>query len=466
MAEADGLGGVDFSQYQNWQQVRTPSGGTYYVVPGTAWVYDPFLSATRGRPVVYRNPTPELQEQDRQRQAQDIQLQGAQAQLEAAQNAASPLGQLAPIAGGVAGTVGGAYLIDQVTSPTLASAQVVGDKVVAGMSNGAIQVTDIATGATQAIPAAGTSGAATAGQTLLGGGSAGLPAAPTGLTATSLPSVGGVSPLLPSWVPPVALAGVAAYTGARGYDAFQAGQEAGSFTGGIKAGFEEAGPLAFVPVLGQLPIIAGGIGGLFGSRNTWKTEKNRLEKLADDGVFVPENLLASMPASGRSKDDLIRKELPADFVGRDSQGNWVNNKFAQSRNVADLRGEDIVNYSAFAKRDPDWFKKPLEERLIVANQALGAGAVKEHHGTIDIDWDKMSQPQASQVGKILGGERSTKPLVVDALPPKETTTQPQQMRSPWRDPTALSRERQAAVKIDPVRIGQLLAERRNAKARA
>ena len=60
--------------------------------------------------------------------------------------------------------------------------------------------------------------------------------------------------------------------------------------------------------------------------------------------------------------------------------------------MADLRGEDIVNYATFAENDPDWFKKPLEQRLAIANGALQAGAVKEHHGTVDVDWKKY-QPQ-------------------------------------------------------------------------
>jgi hypothetical protein len=109
-----------------------------------------------------------------------------------------------------------------------------------------------------------------------------------------------------------------------------------------------------------------------------------------------------MPTKGRKLEDLIRKDVPADFIGRDPAGNWVNNKFAKSRNVADLRGEDIVNYSAFAEHDPQWFSKPLEERLKLANERLAAGAVKEHHGTIDVQFDKPSQPEAKPAQPVPG----------------------------------------------------------------
>lgn len=126
----------------------------------------------------------------------------------------------------------------------------------------------------------------------------------------------------------------------------------------------------------------------FGDQDKWKTEGNRLGSLQDKGVYLPDNLLSSMPTGGRGKDELVNHNYGADFVGRDDQGNWVNNLFANDRDVKNLRGEDIVNYSTFAEHDPDWFRKPLQDRINYANQLLQQGAVNEHHGTIDVDWGK------------------------------------------------------------------------------
>lgn len=154
---------------------------------------------------------------------------------------------------------------------------------------------------------------------------------------------------------------------------------------------------------GTLGIATGGLSeianktplkGLLGSSDTWKTEGNRLGELEEEGIFVPQNLLDGRPTGPRSRSDLINQDLAKDFIGRDASGNWVNNKFAESRDEADLRAEDIVNYATFAEQDPLWFQKSLEERLDVAGQALNAGAVREHHGTIDIDWKKFSPAQA------------------------------------------------------------------------
>lgn len=121
---APNLAGIDFSQYRNWKQITTPRGGVYYVVPGTPYVYDPFASAARGQTVLYLNPTPEIEDRQRQQDIQNAQMRSQ-----------SPEGQIIPVFGGVAGTVGGAYAINQIqngstpatptapTTPTVASPQ-------------------------------------------------------------------------------------------------------------------------------------------------------------------------------------------------------------------------------------------------------------------------------------------------------------------------------------------------------
>ena len=130
-------------------------------------------------------------------------------------------------------------------------------------------------------------------------------------------------------------------------------------------------------------------------KDEWKTESKRLNKLKKNGTFVPEALLASMPTAGRSKSELLNRAYAADFIGRGSGNEWVNNKFSQSRNESDLRPEDIVGYSTFAEKDKDWFNKPLDVRLAEAKKALDAGAVREHKGTIDVDWNKIAAAVAN-----------------------------------------------------------------------
>lgn len=178
--------------------------------------------------------------------------------------------------------------------------------------------------------------------------------------------------------------------------------------------------------------VAGGMIGLgkslFGDKDTWKKEKNALQGLVDQGIYVPQNLIDSMPTKGRKKEELIRKDLPMDFVGRDPKGDWVNNKFAQSRNEADLTGTDVVNFSAWAENDPDWFRKPLDQRIQIAQQAVDAGAVNEHHGTIDVDFSKFSQtpgtPQAAQAQQPQAAPPPPPPVAPPQAPPAQVQTPP------------------------------------------
>lgn len=89
---------IDVSKYREWETVKTPEGGVLYIVPDSEWAYDPVLSASKGRSVFRKNPKAAMDAQQRQ---EDL-----------AEQAADPMNQLLPIAGGVAGTVGGAYAVN------------------------------------------------------------------------------------------------------------------------------------------------------------------------------------------------------------------------------------------------------------------------------------------------------------------------------------------------------------------
>lgn len=192
------------------------------------------------------------------------------------------------------------------------------------------------------------------------------------------------------------------YLGAAGaaagaYGAYQGIKDKNPLTaglGGLGAGLGinamgfGLGPPGWAAMI-AVPAIAA-LANRLGDKDQWKTEKKKLQKLQKGGTFVPEALLAQMLTRGRSKAELIRQDLAPDFVGRDAGGNWANNVFAQSRNEADLRPEDIVGYAAFAEKDKDWFNKPLDARLAEAKKALDAGAVREAKGSISVDWNKIA----------------------------------------------------------------------------
>lgn len=141
------------------------------------------------------------------------------------------------------------------------------------------------------------------------------------------------------------------------------------------------------------------IAGLFDT-NRWKTEGNRLKKLIEQGIHIPEALQGAMNLTrGRSKEELVDPSVSADFVGFRSDGAWVNNRFALSRNEADLRAEDIWGNAAFFEKFGNaWLGKFSEDqRRIIAEQALASGAVREHTGTITITWTPELEQNISTI---------------------------------------------------------------------
>lgn len=132
------------------------------------------------------------------------------------------------------------------------------------------------------------------------------------------------------------------------------------------------GPVGWAATL-AVPAIAGLLAGL-GDKDRWKEEGDNLRKLREQGVYIPDELLTALPSKGRSKQELIN-------IARATGGNEA---FANSRNESDLTGKDIVGYSAFAKRDPNWFRKPLEERISEAQSLLDQGLIRERRGQIEI----------------------------------------------------------------------------------
>lgn len=231
-------------------------------------------------------------------------------------------------------------------------------------------------GATTALPATPEMIGEATGNIGAGGiGGAGAPAAPPGLGMQAL-GYGGA-----------ALGAYNAFEGIKGKDPIQAGLGGA----GVWAGLNMAGVGGLAGLTNPIGwgLVAAptllALANKMGDKDMWKTEGNRLRKLQEGGAYIPEGLLASMPKGGRSKEQLIAE---AEAAG----GNVA---FARSRNEKDLTAQDIIGFATFAEKDPEWFNKPLDQQLQVAQQALDSGAVREHHGTIDVDWKKVGAPAAA-----------------------------------------------------------------------
>lgn len=341
MATPPIIANTDFNQWQNWQQVRTPDGSTtYYVVPGYdgRYVFDPFASDATGQITIYDNP-----------QSTYDAAQKVKDQQEAATGNAA---QIAQIGGQIAGAAGTYLVTDAVKN---GGASILGN--------------------------------------LLGGSGAAAEAAPAvpnivGANFIGAETAGTNAAMAPSLINPVTAAIVAALAGIQ---QGKVGYDMGKGKGLGSALKEQASkPTSY---LMPTRFIGAALGSAFGG-GRYKAERNKWDDLLKTDEFkdLPAELVPDIYRGGsRTFDEMQRNDLAADHVGFDSSGQWVNNKFNQSRDVADLRPEDIWGYSAFGEKfGKEYYLTSEENRRKIAQKALDDNLIKEHHGTIDIkDSDEL-----------------------------------------------------------------------------
>lgn len=192
--------------------------------------------------------------------------------------------------------------------------------------------------------------------------------------------------------------------------------------------------------------VGAGVGyfGNLGDKDAFQTEYKRAQALRDKGIDWKLN--AEKPAQGRSVDELVALENE-----KVKAGQYGNPTFAASRNEADLKPQDITGYAAFGEKfGQGWNDTTQAARDAIAQQLLNAGGVREHHGTIDINFtpelekaaqDILAKPPADAAKPVVPGTNApgttnrpstyTKPL---APPPPSFNLQPQQQgykRSPY-----------------------------------
>lgn len=111
-----------------------------------------------------------------------------------------------------------------------------------------------------------------------------------------------------------------------------------------------------------------------GDKDAYKTEWKRKKDLYDKGIISAQQL-GQEPTRGRTDAELIQR----------AQQSGGNVAFAKSRNESDLTPADIQGYSSIIEEA----NRTGKSRMQLAQEALDAGAVREHHGTVDVDWSKV-----------------------------------------------------------------------------
>lgn len=246
-------------------------------------------------------------------------------------------------------------------------------------------------------PLLGETGKAIAGKlgiesSLLGTGST-TTAAPTAITAPAAPEILSASrvpttptPTTPAPAPGMTLgkalggAGVAlgTYQAVKGIEKKDP-MSAGLGGVGIGAGLTQLG-FALGPAGWALAIgapIAGALINKMGDKDRWKEEYERKKKLVDEGI-IPESMLGEKPTRGRTKEELLA--LEEEKIAR---GEYGNPAFAQSRDVKDLRAEDIWGFAVAPETlGKSYMQASEEQRRAYNQQLLNEGLVREARGQI------------------------------------------------------------------------------------
>jgi len=198
----------------------------------------------------------------------------------------------------------------------------------------------------------------------------------------------------------VAAAPYLARSGRRAWDAVKTGnaQNVSRSLAPVSPGFyaiaklEQAGLPSWLvnPTWGGTKIISRIMGG-----TAPNIEKERWERLKMYGFDVPK------PEWVDTKDAALKaenKNLAKDFVGYDESGKWVNNQFANTGKDEALRPQDIyefaTNHETFGEA---YGNLPEQEKLRLMQIALDNKLVKEHEGTVDINWTPETLQQATDI---------------------------------------------------------------------
>ena len=190
-----------------------------------------------------------------------------------------------------------------------------------------------------------------------------------------------------------------ARAGRRAWDAAKAGDAKG-----ISRSLAPVSPIAYLDAklmdagmpswMSPSWLVAKGIGRIFGGTAP-NIEKKRWERLKMYGFDVPK------PEWVDTKDAALKaenKNLAKDFVGYDESGKWVNNQFANTGKDEALRPQDIyefaTNHETFGEA---YGNLPEQEKLRLMQIALDNKLVKEHQGTVDINWTPETLQQATDI---------------------------------------------------------------------
>jgi hypothetical protein len=190
---------------------------------------------------------------------------------------------------------------------------------------------------------------------------------------------------------PAAVALIGAYTAKKGYDAYKNSQYSSKNPmTGFKEGLKAAGPLKYVPVLGQVPALAGAVGAMFGSgKDKDQHARDQIRKtMIDSGIIDSNYMLNGMDIGkdGGFKTDKGLHTYDVDLSDPNSAQNIadLNPLAAVLSGGSDKGTSDTVGMLNYALKGD---KSKVVEQY---NKAGGHDAVWAAIDKLDIDENKKN----------------------------------------------------------------------------
>jgi hypothetical protein len=173
----------------------------------------------------------------------------------------------------------------------------------------------------------------------------------------------------------VALGTYGAYKGIESKDPLSAGLGGAGIAAGLSQLGYALGPVGWAVAIG-VPV-ASALVNKMGDKDRWKQEYKRKQKLVEQGI-IPESMLGEAPTMGRTKDELVAIEEQ-----KVAQGQYGNPQFARSRDVKDLKPQDIWGYSVGPETiGKEYMQASEDQRLAYNQQLLNEGLIREGKGQI------------------------------------------------------------------------------------
>lgn len=279
---------------------------------------------------------------------------------------------------------------------------------VSGVTAAVPEIVKGVAGSWGAAPAAGATPAAAVGSGALTGNTLAAPsvisakAVPAGTTATA-PASGGLLAAAPyAGAAGAGLGAYGVYNATQMNDRKKAAISGGLSGAGMGAGLAMAAPLIGLGPLGwgALGLMAlgggalgGGLGAGLAHKSTKERERERWAKATKGNASAQAfyDQLKQNEKSQANYNGKVNQSYAPDAVGVQDDGNWVNNKFAGSRNESDLRPEDIWGSQDFFMNVPDWLTGYSEDQRRRGAQALlDQGLIREKKGGIYFTDDKKA----------------------------------------------------------------------------